>query len=68
MTSLVDPDFLVEAVATPWPREHIEAMAGGTSESMNEHLAAAFARYRDRVACAGRAATYREDTRDRFAE
>lgn len=30
----VDPDFLVEAVGTSSPREHIETMAGGTSDSM----------------------------------
>jgi len=30
----LDPHFLVEAVATPSAREHIEMMAGGTSASM----------------------------------
>lgn len=30
----IDPDFLIEAVGTSAPREHIETTAGGTSESM----------------------------------
>lgn len=39
---LVDPDFLVEAVGTTSPREHIETAAGGTSESMKNISQAAF--------------------------
>lgn len=31
---VVDPDYLIEAVGTSPAREHIEVMAGGTSESM----------------------------------
>lgn len=30
----IDPDYLVEAMGIPSVRDHIEAMAGGTSESM----------------------------------
>lgn len=41
-TELAEPDYIVEAVATSVAREHIETLAGGTSESMKNISQEAF--------------------------